>query len=66
MVAASNSIKENTMTDNRDTPTKAVPNEPAFTAYHVRDRDGAKGFWTRIGRALVQTGGKSEPLSDEY
>ena len=31
---------------------------PAFIAYQVRDRDGEKGFWTRIGAAFAHADGK--------
>lgn len=31
---------------------------PTHTAYHVRDREGSKGFWTRIGAAWAHNDGK--------
>ena len=35
-----------------DTNTKATGTKsPSHIAYHVRDREGHKGFWTRIGSA---------------
>jgi hypothetical protein len=31
---------------------------PSHVAYQVRDRDGGKGFWTRIGSAWANADGK--------
>ena len=31
---------------------------PSHIAYHVRDREGGKGFWTRIGSAWAHADGK--------
>jgi hypothetical protein len=31
---------------------------PTHVAYHVRDREGGKGFWTRIGSAWAHQDGK--------
>ena len=31
---------------------------PSHIAYHVRDREGKKGFWTRIGSAWAHNDGK--------
>jgi hypothetical protein len=36
------------------TPAKA----PSYVAYHVRDREGKKGFWTRIGSVWPHADGK--------
>jgi len=36
------------------TPSKA----PSHVAYQVRDREGKKGFWTRIGSAWAHADGK--------
>jgi hypothetical protein len=42
----------------------AKPNEtagskmPSHIVYHVRDREGGKGFWTRIGSAWAHSDGK--------
>jgi hypothetical protein len=42
----------------------AKPNEtagsktPSHVAYHVRDREGGKGFWTRIGSVWPHADGK--------
>ena len=39
---------------NNDTASKA----PTHVAYQVRDREGGKGFWTRIGSAWAHKDGK--------
>ncbi len=31
---------------------------PSHVAYQVRDREGGKGFWTRIGSAWMHADGK--------
>ncbi len=31
---------------------------PSHVAYQVRDRDGGKGFWTRIGAAWAHADGQ--------
>jgi hypothetical protein len=31
---------------------------PSHVAYHVRDREGGKGFWTRIGTVWPHADGK--------
>ena len=41
-------------TSNTQTAGKA----PSHVAYHVRDREGQKGFWTRIGSAWANADGK--------
>ncbi len=42
-------------TSNKETaPGKA----PSHVAYQVRDREGRKGFWTRIGSAWAHGDGK--------
>jgi hypothetical protein len=49
--------KEITMSDgktNEATASKA----PSHVAYQVRDREGQKGFWTRIGSAWPHADGK--------
>ena len=33
-------------------------NPPSHAAYQVRDREGAKGIWTRIGSAWPHADGK--------
>ena len=45
------------MTDTKTNDT-AGSKAPTHIAYHVRDRDGKKGFWTRIGSAWSHTDGK--------
>lgn len=36
---------------------------PSHIAYHVRDREGKKGFWTRIGSAWAHNDGKGFSIS---
>ncbi len=36
----------------------ANPKAPTHVAYHVRDREGGKAFWTRIGGAWPHADGK--------
>jgi hypothetical protein len=36
--------------------------KPTFHAYHVRDREGGDGFWTRIGSAWRHKDGDSYNL----
>jgi hypothetical protein len=43
------------MTDTNIQPTSKGP---THFAYHVRDREGSKGFWTRIGSAWTHADGK--------
>jgi len=44
------------MTDkNNDQP---ASKSPSHVAYHVRDREGGKGFWTRIGSAWIHADAK--------
>ena len=38
--------------------TKANPKSPSHIAYHVRDREGGKSYWTRIGVAFPHKDGK--------
>ncbi len=42
------------MTDTKNSEAKG----PSHVAYHVRDREGKKGFWTRIGSAWPHADGK--------
>ena len=42
------------MTDSNTTSSKA----PSHVAYHVRDREGKQGIWTRIGSAWPHADGK--------
>ncbi len=42
------------MTDTNNTASKA----PSHVAYQVRDREGKKSFWTRIGAAWQHADGK--------
>jgi len=45
------------MTDNT-TNQSAASKTPSHVACQVRDRDGQKGFWTRIGSAWARGDGK--------
>jgi len=38
---------------------------PAYIAYHVRGKEGAKGFFTRIGAAWISKDGKGLNLQIE-
>jgi hypothetical protein len=44
------------MTDTKATETTGSKS-PSHIAYHVRDREGGKGFWTRIGSAWAHADG---------
>lgn len=44
------------MTDTTNTTT-ASAKAPSHVAYNVRDREGKKGFWTRIGSAWAHSDG---------
>ncbi len=46
------------MTTNTNTPTPPSANAPSHYVYQVRDREGQKGIWTRIGAAWPQRDGK--------
>jgi hypothetical protein len=46
------------MTTNTKTPTPPSANAPSHYVYQVRDREGQKGIWTRIGAAWPQRDGK--------
>jgi hypothetical protein len=39
------------MRNNTKTTQQPAGNAPSHIAYQVRDREGGKGFWTRIGSA---------------
>jgi hypothetical protein len=43
------------MTDS--TNNQPVSKTPTHIAYHVRNREGGKGFWTRIGSAWAHKDG---------
>ena len=45
------------MTDTQ-TNDNASSKAPSHIAYQVRDREGKKGFWTRIGSAWAHTDGQ--------
>ena len=44
------------MTDS--TNNQPASKTPTHIAYHVRNREGGKGFWTRIGSAWAHKDGK--------
>ena len=46
------------MTTDAKTTETAGSKSPSHIAYHVRDREGSKGFWTRIGSAWAHADGK--------
>jgi hypothetical protein len=48
--------KENAMSDNNKT--ESTSKSPSHIAYQVRDREGQRGFWTRIGSAWPHADGK--------
>ena len=41
-----------------DTPSTTTSKTPSHVAYHVRDRENGKGFWTRIGSAWAHGDGQ--------
>jgi hypothetical protein len=43
---------------NEKTTQPAASKAPSHVAYSVRDREGSKGFWTRIGSAWQHADGK--------
>ena len=44
------------MTDSANT--QPVSKSPTHIAYHVRNREGGEGFWTRIGSAWPHADGQ--------
>jgi hypothetical protein len=48
-----------------NTETKTASKAPSHIAYHVRDREGKKSFWTRIGSAWAHADGKGFNLQLE-
>lgn len=46
------------MTDTKKTNQSEATKLPSHVAYQVRDREGQKGFWTRIGTAWAHADGK--------
>ncbi|MCC6228541.1 MAG: hypothetical protein IT432_04865 [Phycisphaerales bacterium] len=45
------------MTDTNTTATNGSSRTPSHIAYQVRDREGKKGIWTRIGSAWAHADG---------
>lgn len=43
---------------NTDTTESTASKTPTHSAYQVRDREGRKGFWTRIGAAWLHADGQ--------
>ncbi len=41
----------------KSTNTQSASKAPSHVAYHVREREGDKGFWTRIGAAWPHADG---------
>ncbi|MBI1380953.1 MAG: hypothetical protein GC161_07695 [Planctomycetaceae bacterium] len=39
-------------------PSPKPSNAPSHAAYHVRDREGAKSIWTRLGSAWAHADGQ--------
>jgi hypothetical protein len=57
MVVAGKQSKEIHMT--ATSPQESAPGKaPSHVAYQVRDREGKKSFWTRIGSAWAHADGK--------
>jgi hypothetical protein len=48
-----------------NTETRTASKAPSHIAYHVRDREGKKSFWTRIGSAWAHADGKGFNLQLE-
>ncbi|MBX3351664.1 MAG: hypothetical protein KF684_01920 [Phycisphaeraceae bacterium] len=46
------------MTDTNTTNSSGSARTPSHIAYQVRDREGKKGIWTRIGSAWPHADGK--------
>ncbi len=51
------SERKPTMTAKKTTDTSSSKS-PSHTDYHVRDREGGKGFWIRIGSAWPHSDAK--------
>lgn len=56
MVAVGNQLKEIFMTDT--TSTSPASKLPTYYAYQVRDREGKKPIWNRLGAAWAHNDGK--------
>ncbi len=46
------------MTDSVTTEGNGTSRYPTHIAFQIRDRDGKKGFWTRIGAAYAHADGQ--------
>jgi len=54
----SSETKEKVMSDNTKTNETTGSKLPSHSVYQVRDREGRKSFWTRIGSAWAHADGK--------
>jgi hypothetical protein len=57
-VAFNNQDRRKTMTNQANAAATGSNKAPSHIAYQVRDREGKKGFWTRIGSAWPHQDGK--------
>jgi len=48
-----------------DTNEQTASKTPTYIAYHVRNREGGEGFWTRIGAAWAHKDGNGFNLQIE-
>jgi len=64
MGGAETPTKETNMSDQTN-ETKSAGKSPSHTVYHVRDREGQKSFWTRIGAAWAHADGNGFNLQME-
>jgi len=46
------------MSDNTNANERTGSKTPSHVVYHIREREGDKGFWTRIGSAWAHADGK--------
>jgi hypothetical protein len=59
MVAAGKTKSErNIIMTTKNNDTAPASKSPSHVAYQVRDREGGKGFWTRIGAAWAHADGQ--------
>jgi len=58
MVAAGNHNQRRFFMSDTSAAEPTTTKTPSHIAYQVRDRDGSKGFWTRIGCAWAHADGK--------
>ncbi len=53
------------MSDHTKTTETTGSKAPSHVVYHVRDREGQKGFWTRIGSAWSHNDGQGYSIQLE-